>query len=92
MNEGDYRTTLRIDSAGGNRHLLNDLSDAFCGAAPTDALTNRVHLWPPAAWARPHVPSAIKEYAVDRATESSLTARRAKARASASPDPARSRS
>ena len=42
MNEGDW-TILCIDLAGDNLHLLNDLPDAFCGAALTDALTDWVY-------------------------------------------------
>jgi hypothetical protein len=44
MNEGDYWITLFIDetAVGDDRHLVDDLSDAFCETPLTDTLTDWV--------------------------------------------------
>jgi hypothetical protein len=45
MNEGDYWTTLLIDTAApsDDRHFLDNRSDAFCEAALADTLTDWAH-------------------------------------------------
>jgi hypothetical protein len=58
-------------------------------ASPTERLAGLGAPVTTVACAQAHVPNAIKEYAVERATESVPTACRASMRASARPDPAR---